>query len=97
MNKNQSHEWNENDPELGKRIFRATWEPRPFKWRIQVTLKSEPEWHEIEHPDIELHEKLREVLFNKYQRKKLNIKYLVHLDKLIADRRRKVIDKAAAK
>jgi hypothetical protein len=96
MLKNQSHEWQEHNPDGAKRVYRATWDNRAYAWRIEHTLKDEVEWHRIATPDIELLETLRDVLFRKYQRKKLNFKIMEHIDKLIKTMRDEAIAKANA-
>ncbi len=85
MTKNQSHEWHEYDPEEGQRYFRASWDARLREWRLQTTLKSEPEWHAIDRPSVEIWEKLREILWCKYQRKRVPHKLLLTVDAILED------------
>ena len=63
----ESHEWREKGAD-DTRYFRAT--HHAGKWRFQTTLKSEPDWTPIEHPDKELWLTLRDMLWRRYQRKK---------------------------
>ena len=45
----------------------------------------EGDWEPIEKPTLENWEALRDVLWRKYQRKRLPFKYLEGVDKIIAD------------
>lgn len=83
MTKNQVHEWHENIPEGGKRYFRGYYDGR--SWRFANTTPQDEDWPAIENPDLALWEALRDVLFRKYQRKRLNIKLLDSVDKIIAN------------
>ena len=86
MTKNQQHEWRERAPDGTKYYVRSHWDSR--QWRFTV-LKSEYEgdWEPIEKPTMENWEALRDLLWRKYQRKKLPFKYLELVDKILADLR----------
>lgn len=85
MTKNQVHEWHEFVPEFGKRYYRGYWDSRA--WRFSVLDKEIRAWVPVEKPDLELWEKLRTVLFNKYQRRRLHIRLLESVDKILAELR----------
>jgi len=78
MTKNQVHEWHENRAEDGKkRYYRAHWNSRAWTFR-----KAEPEdeaWVDIT-PTVEIWVALRDVVFRKYQRKRVPYRLLVGLD-----------------
>jgi len=92
MTKNQVHEWHESLPENGKRYYRAHWDSR--QWRISTTLKEEPEWYVLEKPGLDVWEALREVLFNKYQRKRLPFRLLQNVDAILAELRGEIMPPA---
>jgi len=77
----QVHEYRVRDEDGTVNIIRAQWDTRT--WNFTVTTKKDPEWHEVEKPSLELLEGLREVLFNKYQRRRLPWHFIVDLDKVI--------------
>ena len=79
----QAHEWRDRDEENRVRIVRAQWDGR--KWNFRFTLKTEPDWHEVETPTLEMLEALRDVLWRKYQRKRLSWKFVEDLDKIISE------------
>lgn len=79
----QIHEWRERTEDGRVQWVRAGWDTR--QWYFTVTTKGDPEWHEIEKPSLELLEALRDVLWRKYQRKRLSWKFVLELDAHIAD------------
>lgn len=81
MTKNQIHEWHETRPEGGKRYFRAHHDGRC--WNFSTTTPEDADWPVIETPELEVWEALRDVLFRKYQRKRLNFKLLEGVDKIL--------------
>lgn len=82
MTKNQVHEWHETRPEGGKRYYRAHWDSR--EWRFTTTTPEDEDWLPVEKPELELWEALRDVLFRKYQRKRLHYRLLESVDKILA-------------
>ena len=82
MTKNQAHEWHENRPEGGKRYFRAHFTGKV--WTFATTTPDDVDWPKLETPELEVWEALRDVLFRKYQRKRLNIRLLESVDKILA-------------
>ncbi|MDB6138067.1 MAG: hypothetical protein JWO94_1139 [Verrucomicrobiaceae bacterium] len=84
MTKNQQHEWRERGADGSKRYIRGYWDSR--QWRFTV-LHSEYEgdWEPIETPSLEQWEMLRDLLWRKYQRKKLPFKYLENIDKILVE------------
>lgn len=82
MTKNQVHEWHETLPEGGKRYYRAHWNSR--EWKFTTTTPADEDWLPVEKADLALWEALRDVLFRKYQRKRLHYRLLESVDKILA-------------
>lgn len=81
MTKNQVHEWHYTLPEGGKRYYRGHWNSR--EWRFTLLDKEVRAWVPVEKPDLDLWEQLRDVLFRKYQRKRLAFNLLDSVDKIL--------------
>ena len=79
----QSHEWRETDEYGELRIIRAEWDSR--SWTFQVTTKKDTEWHTLEKGTLAEYEALRDVMWRKYQRKRLSWKFIEDLDVYIAN------------
>jgi hypothetical protein len=76
------HEWREFTREEGTRLFRA--ERFGRRWSMRTKLKADEDWTILEPPFAEaVLLSLREVLWNKYQRKKLPHDVIVEIDKMI--------------
>jgi len=73
----QMHEWREHEDGV-TRFFRAEWDAR--QWNFLTTTKADPEWYAIEKPTVENLEQLRDVLFRKYQRRRLPWHFIEDLD-----------------
>lgn len=83
MAKGKRHEWRERSSEGETRFYRA-W-VYGANWRMQTTLKSEPEWHELDPiPRADL-QKLRDRLWEKYQRNRVPFKNIEQIDALLED------------
>ncbi|MCB1227428.1 MAG: hypothetical protein KDK99_16540 [Verrucomicrobiales bacterium] len=81
MAKTQTHEWHENRPAeegRGKRYFRAHWTTRG--WHFTTTVREDPDWNPIEQPDAELYQALRDILWRKYQRRRVPIRLVEDVD-----------------
>lgn len=78
----ESHEWRENTEE-GTRFWRAT--RHAGRWTMQTTLKKDPDWEPIDPIPRELWEKLREILWRKYQRKRCPWEHIAKIDKILED------------
>lgn len=78
----QTHEWRARDDDNVLHFYRAEWDAR--RWHFYTTTKADPEWYEIEKPELSHYEGLRDVLWNKYQRRRLPWKFVEDLDALIA-------------
>lgn len=74
----QVHEWRERDDEGVLHFIRAEWNAR--EWEFFTTTKADPDWYPIEKPSLENYESLRDVLWRKYQRKRLSWKFITDLD-----------------
>jgi hypothetical protein len=89
MTKNQVHEWHESrhddDGKHYKQYFRGHYNGRD--WRFETTGPADPDWLILDHAPLEVWEALREVIFKKYQRKRINYKLMESLDKILADMR----------
>lgn len=78
------HDWKSTTAEGEKREVRA--EKFGKKWRIQVKVKGEERWTYHDSPLLEDLVELREVLWRKYQRKRISHDDLVTIEQLILDR-----------
>lgn len=78
MTKNQIHEWHERLEDGRKQYIRAYWNSRD--WEFRVAHPDGETWMPME-PTPERWLELRDLLFRKYQRKKLPWKYVEQLDK----------------
>ena len=79
MTKNQIHEWHERLEDGRKQYIRAYWNSR--EWEFRYAHPDGEHWMPLENPTNERWLELRDLLFRKYQRKKLPWKYVVQLDK----------------
>ena len=77
----QIHEWRERDEDGHLRYLRAGWDSR--NWVFTYTTKEAPDWMPYPNPTLEDYEALRDVLWRKYQRKRLSWKFIEDLDKYI--------------
>jgi len=76
------HEWHDRDEEAGeRRYFRA--EKFGRKWRARTTLKSAPDWEDLNPIPRAVLEELRGILMNKYQRRRVPYEDVVDVDKLV--------------
>lgn len=82
MQRQQIHEWKV-DTDEGQRIYKAVYHSK--EWSMRTAMKGsrrEPAvWEDIEEIKDEHWEALREVLFNKYQRKRCPWKLVESIDK----------------
>lgn len=76
----QKHEWRDEEGEE-MTIWRA--EYHASRWKVMSRLKSEEDWTRYEPIPLEVWKKLREVLWNKYQRNRCPHKFIVAIDKII--------------
>ena len=76
----QKHQWREED-ETGKRYFRATY--HSGEWKLYSQYKDEEEWTAHEPIPDDLLEKMREVMWNKYQRGRCPHKLVTKIDKML--------------
>lgn len=82
MKKNQSHEWHERTDEGGKRYVRAYWDTR--KWVFHYLIEPDmPAWAPLDKPLDDDWLMLRDLMWRKYQRKKLPYKYVELLDTIL--------------
>ena len=84
MNSRNVHEWKSTTPEGEKREIRA--EKFGGRWRLQAKLKSEDRWTYYDSPSLEDLAELRDVLWRKYQRKKLPHDDLLTVERMIVER-----------
>lgn len=90
MHKNQAHEWHENRPKEeggGKTYTRAKWDTRYRQWQFSLLEPEFEEWRRIEHPGLAEFEALRDVLWRKYQRKRLALRFVEGVDAILEDLR----------
>lgn len=77
----QVHRWREQEEE-GLRFYKAT--HHAGRWTLQSQLKNEEEWEDHDPMKREDWERLREVLFRKYQRRRCPWKFVEAIDKILA-------------
>lgn len=76
------HEWHDQDTEAGeRRYFRAGKFGK--NWHVKTTLKSDPDWEDLNPVPLPVLESLREQLRNKYQRRRIPYEDLVAIDKMV--------------
>ena len=83
MTKNQIHEWHERREDGRKLYWRGYWNSREWVFRVL-----EPEvvgWQDIETPTVEMWLALRDVLWRKYQRKRLPFKFIENVDAMLEE------------
>jgi hypothetical protein len=81
----QIHEWRERQEDGRVRIVKAAWDSRV--WNFSETYKVLPDWTELPNPSIADYEALRDVLFRKHQRNRVPLRFLEHVDALLATMR----------
>ena len=77
------HEWKSTTPEGEKREVRA--EKFGNRWKVQIKIKGEEKWTYYEKPRIEDLAELREILWRKYQRKRLPFEDVHEVERLIKE------------
>lgn len=78
------HEWHDQDEAAGeRRYFRAAKFGK--KWSIRTTLKTDPDWEELEPAPRPVLEALRGQLLNKYQRRRVPYEDVVALDRMVVE------------
>lgn len=76
------HEWRERDEEGAPVYYRAV--HHAGRWQFFSTRKTDPDWNEHEVLPLDQMVSLREVLWNKHQRRRLPLKQLEQIDAMIA-------------
>lgn len=79
------HEWREINADGEKVYYRAN--HHAGRWEFYSTLKSDPDWTKHEVLPLEAMEQLREVLYNKHQRRRLPLKHLEQIEGMIEELR----------
>ena len=74
----QKHQWREQTEE-GLRFYRAV--HHGGRWKLLTRLKGDEDWETREELEREDWEKLREVLFNKYQRRRCPWELIERIDR----------------
>ncbi|MCB1228984.1 MAG: hypothetical protein KDN19_01885 [Verrucomicrobiae bacterium] len=77
------HEWHEKTEDGDVRYVRACF--HAGRWTFEDTLKSEEEWHAHDRLPLGDLEKLRDLIWNKYQRGRVPHGHVKFVDKLIAE------------
>ncbi|MEM7205171.1 MAG: hypothetical protein AAF628_33260 [Planctomycetota bacterium] len=75
------HEWREPAEDGDVRLVTAT--RQSARWTLRSRLKSESEWTEHQPIDLDDLESLREVLWNKHQRRRVPYEFIGEIDRLI--------------
>ncbi|MFT3991031.1 MAG: hypothetical protein QM680_06430 [Luteolibacter sp.] len=81
----ESHEWNENTEE-GKRYYRVNYQGgrEGGRWTVLTTLqKRDPKWDIVEQPGREIWTEVRDLVWKKYQRKRLPWERVEEVDKIL--------------
>lgn len=78
----ESHEWRERTDD-GLRFWRAR--RHAGRWSFQTTLKTDPAWEPVDPVPRELWSALREVLWRKYQRRRVPWKHIETIDTMLHD------------
>ena len=76
----QKHEWRE-EKDGEQMVWRA--EIHGDRWKVMSRPKKEEDWTRYDPIPLEIWKKLREVLWNKYQRNRCPHKFIVAIDKII--------------
>ena len=79
----QVHEWRDRKEDGRLRIVRAQWDSK--KWSFTETYKDLPTWRNLTTPALEDYEMLRDVLWRKYQRKRVPWRFVEDIDAVIKD------------
>ena len=82
MTKNQVHEWHERREDGKKLYYRGYWNSR--EWRMGILEPEIEGWQPVEVPTPEMWLALRDVLFRKYQRKRVPPKMVLRVDAILA-------------
>ena len=77
------HEWRENTTDGDVRFVLAR--RHGARWKFQARLKSEDGWTQLDVMPLEDLQYLREVLWNKYQRRRVPYEHVVEIDVMIRD------------
>ncbi len=88
MNTRNVHEWKSTTPEGERREIRA--EKFAAKWRIQSKLKGDEKWTYHDPASLEDLMELRDILWRKYQRKRLAWDDIEIVERIIRERGGKV-------
>ena len=80
------HVWKVPTDTREKREIRA--ERFAGRWRFQSKCPSDPTWSYYDHPSLEELEQLRDILWRKYQRKRLPHDDVASIDALLSARKR---------
>ena len=75
------HEWRENTDE--GEVLLVTAKRHLGKWTLQTRLKSAEEWTQVPVIPLESLEYLREILWKKYQRRRIPHEHVLEIDALI--------------
>ena len=75
------HEWRENMEDGDVRLVTARREKG--RWNMRARLKSDEDWTQFEEMPLDDLEYLREVLWNKYQRRRVPYEHILEIEKLI--------------
>ncbi|MEX2580762.1 MAG: hypothetical protein WD342_17015 [Verrucomicrobiales bacterium] len=84
------HEWRDRTEDGEIVYYRAN--HHAGRWEFYSTLKSDPDWTKREILPLEVMESLREVLWNKHQRRRLPLKHVEQIDKMIEEMREAAAD-----
>lgn len=78
----QRHQWRERDEE-GVILYRADY--HASRWRMSWQRKGDEDWVDCDPITVEQWRKIREILFNKYQRKRCPWEMVEKIDKMLEE------------
>ena len=81
------HKWRESTDDGDVRLVTA--ERQSGRWKFQSRLKSEDEWTVLDVIPRDDLECLREILWNKYQRRRIPYEHVLEIDALLAGAERR--------
>jgi len=77
------HEWRESIP--GGDVRYVTAKRHWGRWQFQTCLKSDEDWTQLDKLSLEDFKKLKDVLWKKYQRKRIPYEHVLEIDAMIEE------------
>ena len=80
----KKHDWRETTPEGETQMFRAT--VHAGRWEFFMKMKGDEEWQRQDPAPLNLLVGIRDILWNKYQRRRIAWKAVEQVDKMVEAR-----------